>query len=223
MVATSNAARLDLNGSTVVFASNVARLDLRASVGLGLFNRIDAIAETGTAFYARNITTSVASYLGFSADGTLTDVSLANGTYEIEARTSRNLWDEARTRKVTTVVIATGAVSTSGLPAIQNLAREIVSEESVIEWNISEEFSTTGVSFGLWFSATSPVSTAGDPDITVDHLGIITNNYIYTYTQTANRYVAVAAITDTDVGPSSELYMSWDTSTPSSPGNVTIE
>ena len=222
MVATSNAARLDLNGSTVVFASNVARLDLRASVGLGLFNRIDAIAETGTAFYARNITTSVASYLGFSADGTLTDVSLANGTYEIEARTSRNLWDEARSRKVTTVVIASGAVSTSGLPAIQNLAREITSEESVIEWNISEEYSTTGVSFGLWFADATGASIAGDPDVTVDHLGIITNDYVYTYTQTANKYVTVAAMIDTTRGPSTELYMAWDTSTPNSPGNVTI-
>jgi len=206
----------------MVASSTISRFDARGSYEATLASRTDSLTEAGFAFYARNVATDVASFLGFSADGTLTDIALANGTYEIEARTNRNLWEDARARKVTTVVVAAGVVSTSGLPAIQNLAREITSEESVIEWNISEEYSTTGVSFGLWFADAAGTSIIGDPDVTVGHLGIITNDYVHTYTQTANKYVTVAAMIDTTRGPSTELYMAWDTSTPDSPGNVTI-
>jgi hypothetical protein len=44
-------------------------------------------------------------------------------------------------------------------------------------------------------------------------------DYQTTRQQTASEYVAVAALTDTEVGPVAELYMPWSTVVPDSPSD----
>ena len=67
----------------------------------------------------------------------------------------------------------------------------------------------TAENSGLWFSPTSPVDTAVAPSQTVRYFPG-QGDYRFTHVQTDDEHVAVAAFTDADVGPASELYLPWD-------------
>lgn len=186
--------------------------------------RHDALVKTGWAIYARDAETSAETFLGFIPEDTdpkeLVDVPLPDGVWEIEARPSQYFWDECRGRKVVTLVTDPGGGGgpVSGLPAIQNLRREIVAFQSIVKWKVTEEYAPGAFDFGLWFSPTSPVDTSGPPDATVAYVAG-TGDYQATRQQTASEYVAVAAFTDTEVGPVAELFMPWSTSAPQSPAD----
>ena len=119
-----------------------------------------------TLLYARDTTTGVASLLGFiPADADPRELlggPLPDGVYEIEVRPSELFWDECRGRKVITLIAesAGGGGSTTGLPVIQNLRREIVSFQSVIRWNVVAEYEPGAFEFGLWFGLALPVDTS---------------------------------------------------------------
>jgi hypothetical protein len=166
----------------------------------------------------------VASLLGFiptdAAPKELLGVPLADGVYEIEVRPSEWFWDERRGRKVITLIAGSsgGGNTTTGLPVIQNMRREIVSFQSVIKWNVVAEYEPGSFRFGLWFGATSPVDTSGAPDQTVDYVSG-QGEYQAAHAQTAPEYVAGAAYTPTERGQSAELFLEWDTVAPVSPPN----
>jgi len=209
----------------VELADVISRFGVQAVVlGHVSPSRNDALVRPGWTIYARDTVTGVASLLGFiPADADpkeLLGVPLADGIYEIEVRPSEWFWDECRGRKVITLIAgsAGGGGSTTGLPVIQNLRREIVSFQSVIRWNVVAEYDPGAFRFGIWFGAGSPVDISGPPDQIVDYV-TGQGEYQTARAQTAPEYVAVAAYTPTERGQSSELFLEWDTVAPISPPN----
>lgn len=76
------------------------------------------------------------------------------------------------------------------MPVIQNLRHEIwlPSSQPVLKWNIVAEYDPD-MRFAVWLNTTTPVDTAGQPDMTIncfDGQG----EYQTAYTQTENCYVA---------------------------------
>lgn len=187
-------------------------------------SRHDSLVQTGWAIYARDANTSAETFLGFIPEDAspkeLLDVSLPDGVYEIEARPSQYFWNECRGRKVVTLVGGTvgGGTTTTGLPVIQNLRREIVSGISRIKWKVTEEYAPGAFDFGVWFSPTTPVDTSGAPDQTVSYFAGV-GDYQFSHQQTGDEYLAVAAFTPTEQGPAVELYMPWSTFAPDSPSD----
>lgn len=193
----------------------------------GAVNRIrhNAYVLPGWNLVARNAETDELVSLGFiAADAdpmTLEDVTLADGVWEIEARPAEWFWDSCRGRKVVTLIAGEEDEEEEplqGLPAIQNLHREIISFQSVIKWKVGTEYEPQSFKFGLWFSPTSPVDTSGDPDVETSYFSGI-GDYEYTHAQAAAEYVAVAAFTDEAVGLVAEIELPWEAVAPTSPTN----
>lgn len=209
----------------VELADVISRFGVQARILGGITpSRNDALVRPGWTLYARDTETGTAILLGFiPADADpreLLGVPLPDGVYEIEVRPSEWFWDECRGRKVITLIAgsAGGGGSTTGLPVIQNLRRDIVSFQSVIRWNVVAEYEPGSFRFGLWFGPTSPVDTSGAPDQTVDYISG-QGEYQAAHTQTAPEYVAVVAYTDTEQGTAAELFLDWDAVAPVSPPN----
>jgi hypothetical protein len=207
----------------VELADIISRFGVQACILGGVSpSRNDALVRPGWTLYARDTETGAARLLGFiPADADpreLLGVPLPDGVYEIEVRPSEWFWDECRGRKVITLIAgsAGGGGTTTGLPVIQNLRREIVSFQSVIKWNVVAEYEPGAFRFGLWFGATSPVNTSGPPDQTVGYVSG-QGEYQAARAQTASEYVAVAACTDAEQGPAAEMFLDWDTVAPVSP------
>jgi hypothetical protein len=121
---------------------------------------------------------------------------------------------------VLTLKVGDGGTEVTGLPVIQNLRREIspLNFQPILKWNIAAEYAPADMHFAVWFSDTTPVDTTGQPDITVNYFDG-QGEYQTAYTQTEDCYVAVAAVTDTEVAQVSELHLPWSTTPPISPSN----
>ena len=211
-------ARRNSRRSTV--AAAVAVRDARGTAGQLVSAQHHAMVPPGWHVYARNTATGAETLLGFISQAAVTpelvDVALGDGTWEIEARPAEFFWDECRTRRVTTVVIAGGEVFSSGLPVIQDLRATVTSGTAYIRWRVAGSYSAGAFRFGLWFSATSPVSTAGAPDASKSYI-VGQGDYLALRMQADAEFVAVAAYTDLAQGPSAELELPWSSSPPISP------
>ncbi len=198
------------------------RFDVRGDTGPAAKSsaRCDSMVEPGWHVYARDPATGEETFLGFveqDADpAVLTDVVLADGVWELEARPSEFFWQACRTRRVATLIITGGMIESTGLPVILDLRREIDSGFSLIRWSIAGVYSLGEFTFGLWYSTTTPVDTSGAPDETMPYFAD-QSDYLVPHSQTANEHVAVAAFTGSEVGPVAELSMPWDTSALVSP------
>ena len=215
-----------------------ARFDIRQIMNVAVPNRWSSYGRVEAALpirhnafvppswsvYARDTATNEAVLLGFiPADADpkqLFDVPIPDGVWEIEVRPSEWFWRECRGRKVVTLVTdpAGGGGPVSGLPAIQNLRREVVGFQSVIKWSVAAEYAPGAFEFGLWFGPTSPVDTSSPPAITVPYVAG-QGDYQALHAQTSAEYVAVAAFTATQRGDIAELLLPWDTIAPGSPAN----
>ena len=186
-----------------------------------------AFYPDGWNVFARNVATGVEADLGFVAvtdsPKTVVDAALADGTYEIFLKYQSLYWDDCRDGKRLTVVISGGVTDYSGIPLIQNFRREIEDFKTKLLWNINTDYAReAGLSFGLWFGVGTPVSTAGTPDVIVNFFDG-QSNYFYIYTQAVSQYVAVAAMTTTQTGPSVEISIPWVGVAPDSPENQYAE
>jgi hypothetical protein len=182
--------------------------------------RANSFVKPGWSIFVRDTGTSEEAFLGFIDEDAnpkeLLDVPLSDGVYEIEVRPHQYFWENCRGRKITTLVVGSGSIGSTGLPVIQDLTQEIVSFASRIKWKITEEYAPGAFQFGLWFSPSTPVDTSGPPDQIVGYSSGI-GEYQYTHNQTTSEYVAVAAFTATETGPVSELYLPWSNVVPRSP------
>lgn len=187
-------------------------------------DRHDALVPSGWSVYARNTATNEALFLGFiPADADpkkLVDVPIPDGVHEIEVRPSKLFWREAHGRRVVTLVTDPpgGGAPVAGLPAIQNLHREIVGFQSLIKWSVAAEYAPGAFQFGLWFGSASPVDTSGPPAMTVPYVAG-QGEYQGTRAQTGPEHVAVAAFTATARGEVAELALPWSSVPPGSPPN----
>jgi len=217
----------------ITFGHEVAQFDWRHPTGLDVVSRFDmrcithgvepsrhhAFLREGWSIYARNTQTNQRTCLGFipaeAQPRQLENVPLADGVYEIETVASHVFWDSARSRQRITLLIGEAA-PVLGLPAIQNLRREITHFATVIYWSVAADTIASGLQFGVWFSTTSPVDTARDPDqlIPLSH-GV--GNYQITRFQTASEHVAIAVLGASDRGLVAELPLPWETTSPASP------
>ena len=188
----------------------------------------NAYTQTGWRIVARNTLTDQIEDLGFiptdAPEKKLENIPQADGIYEIQARPSDLFWQDCHCRKLLTLKVGDGGTEVTGLPVIQNLRREIspLNFQSVLKWHIAAEYAPADMSFAIWFSDTTPVDTTGQPDITINYFDG-QGEYQTNYAQTAERYVAVAAITDTEVSHVTEIHLLWTTILPISPSNQTAK
>jgi len=207
--------------------SLVIRRDLRQSTTAQQSLKRFRLAKPGWAIYARNLADDSEALLGFvDADASpkmISDVALADGDYEITARASNLFWHDARDGKCLTVSVSGGVVSVQKLPAIANLRREIRRGTPRLMWSVENDYDPpASMVFGIWISGSTPVVTSGDPDYTVPYFSGQAD-YFRTYTQATSQYAAVAAKTDTETGPVTEIEIAWSTTLPNSPPNQTVE
>lgn len=200
-------------------ATVASQYSARATLAASNANSYRTFTNTGRTLFARNTVTDVVTELGFIADGdtTLTDVSLVDGTYEIEVQTSNDYWQLARSKVRFTVQITGGVIEFQGLPNIENLRTVVRADfQTSIRWNIPNVSFGSGYEFGVWSSTTSPVDVSGVPDEVVQAFDG-TGAYRVTVTQTEDLFYAVAAFSDTDQATSSEVFQEWDLTAPNAP------
>ena len=180
----------------------------------------NVFVSDGWMLYARNASTGVITELGFVESGsTILVASLADGTYDIEARPNGNYWDDCRTAKIMRVVISGGTVAAEAPVPVSNLtAKDLKKYGRDITWTWFDTFGASDPhNFGIWLSDTSPVVTTGEPDYTAvaGSAGLV---YLLRYGQTAAKYIAVCARDSSgNKGAVSELYLSYPSGAISGP------
>ena len=177
----------------------------------------------GWRIFARNPETDVVTEIGFidadSETKELTGVELLDGVYEITVLTSSLFWKDARDQKFVTITVG-GDESISQLPTIYNLRSVVQLGTTHIHWsaNVTE---MADCAFGLWFSNVSPVDTKRPPDTTVWYSPQMTE-YQTTFSQHEPCYVAIAAMCETEMGKTHEMFLDWSTDKPHAPDDVIV-
>jgi hypothetical protein len=204
---------------------SLARFDARANHSKVSLCRTIAIYADRTTIYARNVETGAVTVLGTiegdAAQKTLTGVAIAPGTYEMWTTHDSTLFAGAR-RSATRIYTFRddGPPIADPLPGVVNLASTIKRGVATITWGIAHPISVWGLSFGVWYSATSPVATFTTPTELVTASKVRTSFETF-HKQTAAEYVAVALIgADGSLGPVAELALPWGVA-PGSPVNQT--
>jgi hypothetical protein len=200
------------------------RLTLRAPQTTAVQSRHDAFIQAGWRLLARNASTGEELDLGFvpagndAAPGTLVDVALPDGDWQIEPRPAEWFWSDCRGRAASSVSIRDGRILHAGLPAILNLRGEVLNQRRVVRWEIAAELLPQAFQFGIWTGATPPVDATGQPLATVpfsDGRG----SYLHAFTQSGPLHLAVAAFDGDGMGPEAEIFLDWASAPPASPAN----
>jgi hypothetical protein len=217
-------ARSEVRGNRTVRVS--ARATCRRTIEVRVSARARSVYPDRFHVKARNVATGVVSEWGaIDADTsplTLADVSIPAGTYSVWVEREGVFWKDARVGSEFTVVITDGQPPlVLALPMATNLAASISGGLTLLSWDASSGITDDGLSWGLWFNATSPVTITGEP--TYRFLAAIgQSDYEYVIDQSASEYVSVAAIgSDGTRGVAAELYLPWSTTSPNSPANQT--
>lgn len=206
-------------------ATTAARCEAVAIARAARSVRHAAYTRTGWTVVAVNADTRAETVLGFvaadlaGAPVTLADVAIPDGDYYVEARPADLLWEDCRQARAVSLTTAAGTVLYAGVPAILNLRAEVLDLQRVVRWEIPVPAGDPTFGFGLWFGATSPVFTGGDPDDTISAWADQAD-YLYAFAQAEPLYIAVAAVAaDGTAGPPSELYLAWGTVPLATPAN----
>jgi hypothetical protein len=200
------------------------RLTLRAPQTAAVQSRHDAFIQAGWRLFARNASTGEELDLGFvtagndAAGGTLVDVTLPDGDWQIEPRPAEWFWTDCRGRAASSVSIRDGRILHAGLPAILNLRGEILNQRQVVRWEIAAELVPQTFQFGIWTGATSPVDTTGQPLATVP-FSAGRGSYLHAFTQSGPLHLVVAAFDGDGMGPEAEIFLDWASAPPASPVN----
>lgn len=185
-------------------------------------SRHNAFVKPGFMIYARDVDSDVVTQLGFINEGDteLTGVSLSTGTYDIEARPWGWFWPDCRSSKFLRVIISGGGILNAIPEAIVNLRANPYSDWGRdILWTWHDSFRPADPThFGLWFSVTSPVSTAGAPDVEITTIKPAGDLHMYRYAQTEAIYIAMRA-KDNILwnGPVSEIFLDFPSGSINSP------
>jgi hypothetical protein len=200
------------------------RITLRAPQAGITQARHDAFTLSGWRLLARNTATRDVLDLGFvparndGSGGSLVDVALPDGDWQIEPRPADWFWSDCRGRAVSSVGIRDGRIINAGLPAILNLHGEVTNQRRIVRWEIAAELLPQTFQFGVWTATASPVDTSGAPVATVP-FSQGRGSYLYTFTQAAPLHLAVAAFDAEGTGPVAELFLDWAVAPPASPVN----
>jgi hypothetical protein len=200
------------------------RLTLRAPQTAAVPVRSDAFIQAGWRLIARNASNGNELDLGFvpagndATGGTLVDVALPDGDWQIEPRPADWFWSDCRGRATSSVSIRDGCILHAGLPAILNLRGEILNQRRVVRWEIAAELLPQPFQFGIWTGAASPVDTTGQPLATVP-FSAGRGSYLHAFTQSAPLHLVVAAFAAEGMGPEAEIFLDWATAPPASPVN----
>jgi len=210
------------NVAWVIYTSNktISIYDINDTRSNKTVETHNVFVSDGWMIYARDVATGTITELGFIESGETTlSASLADGTYDIEARPNGNYWDDCRVAKVMRVTVSGGAVSAEAPVPVSNLAaKDLKKYGRDITWTW---FSTFGASdphdFAIWISDTSPVVTSGDPDYTMI-AGVAGRVHLFRYAQVAAKYVAVCARDSSgNKGAVSELTLDYPSGSISGP------
>ena len=112
----------------------------------------------------------------------------------------------------------------SAFPTIHNLRASVSQGVTTIYWSASRS-DIDDCMFGVWYGATSPVSTDGPPSQTFWYFSEMTE-YQTSFKQSAPCYVAVAAMRPGDepeIGKVHELFLDWKSAPPRPPDDVTVD
>lgn len=219
------------------------RLTMRAPQTAAAQARSDAFVRAGWRLVARDAATGDELDLGFlragvdRSGGTLLDVALPDGDWQIEPRPAEWLWSDCRGRAASSVSIRDGRILHAGLPAILNLRgdlsaakeparsgwseqgeRQILNQRRVVRWEIAAELLPQSFRFGIWTGTASPVQTTGEPATTVPFTAG-RGSYFYAFAQDGPLYLAVVAFDAGQTGPVAEVFLDWASASPVSPAN----
>jgi hypothetical protein len=194
-----------------------ARRSIFEYAELAIASLRDQFEEERYSLYAMD-DAGVETYLGDTTAGALTGVSLADGTYRIEARPAGAYWRDVRTMVFASLTIAYGEIDPPDLPPVESLrADPLTGWGRDIYFTYSADLSTAlPVDFAVWYGSSSPVSVSGTPDDVITALGAQANHKIHR-AQTAAEWVAVRARSGTDTGPVAEIELDYPAEALTSP------
>lgn len=150
---------------------------------------------------------------GDSEEHTLENITLSDGYHEIEIRPSKWFWryGDAGVRMAKKMIVnIDGGDAELTLPIIENLRSSRINYTTFLYWNLPNTYNASTVyDFGVWYSATSPVDTSGEPD-EILRAWNGAGAYSLPHEQTEAEYVAIACRDSAGtVGTASELYLPW--------------
>ena len=181
------------------------------------------LVKSGYRIVAVDTTTGVETDLGFIAHDasplTLSGITLANGTYDIQIYLQGYLWHDQRMIDSVRVTVAGGIVSTALPPPVEDLAYTQYGDYTRFIWTWAQTFGCLDPdTFGLWVSTVGPPATAGAPDYTTP--AETPRNYDLMHEQgTDTIWVAVASLAGAIRGPESRLALLAPAVALSSPAN----
>ncbi|MCL2349312.1 MAG: hypothetical protein FWC50_13765 [Planctomycetaceae bacterium] len=198
-----------------------------------------SLVRPGWRVLARNIETDKSHDLGFidqlavgsqsaspsqnpASVGSLDNIFLPDGEYEISVLTSSLFWKDCFDRTIRTISVRPNA-PVSPLPVVYNLRSSVGEGMTTIRWSANQSEVADCV-FGVWYSPDSPVDIARPPDNTIWYSNTMTE-YQTSFQQNAPAYVAVAPIrtgNQSETGLVKELYLDWSNVPPRTPDDVMI-
>jgi len=160
-------------------------------------------------------------------EDTLPNIPVPDGDHTVEIRMSKWFWPQCRTTKRSYFTVTGGELQPAQvIPAVANLAAEIVRANVVLTWNAdwNDEFtepSFTG--FGLWTSPTTPVNISGAPLTTISYSGTEALYQTSYSGVAADHYAAIAGYLGSERGTSQEVFVDFWTTAPISPLNQRLD
>jgi hypothetical protein len=215
LVASQQADRADIRGG--VTGQQVDRAGIRAYVQSQQADRANIFAYVRSQQADRAhvfLTEGYDLYEGGSLLGKIDeegylDVSLAEGTHEIEIRPRRWFWD-CRMAQFLTVAVSTGGAVVSVIPAVTDLSLSYTrTGKTKISFLCPAGIGASSITgFAIWYGATSPVDTSGDPAETMMLNGMpAVGRRAFFRTQTGEEYAAIRATDGTVYSPAAEILL----------------
>ena len=222
-------------------ASICYRFDWKRIFSTLLQYRHRSLVPPGWRIIAKNIETGESFDLGFidaeelavpsqtaspssnpASVGSLTDIYLPDGDYEVSVLTSSLFWRDCFDREIRTIYVRPGEEITP-LPTVYNLRSAVSEGVTTIRWSANHSEFDDCV-FGVWYDSKSPVDINRPSDATVWYFSSQTE-YATTFQQNAPAWVAIAAMrtgNEPEIGKVHELYLDWSNVPPRRPDDVMV-
>jgi len=204
-------------------ASFATRNDINTFVNSSFPVRQMAMYAPGWNMYITDKSTDITTFIGFidaEAAHVLSDVSIAPGTYELEARPIINMWSDTTSAIRTPLTISAGSPTTpvAGVPDIINLTGTNSAGWTRLQWGVSAQPTGSNPRFGVWRGPTPVVLTGAAESVIYYDEQVQT--YVLNVRQTASTYFAVLCVAGDVIGTATEVQVLVAASTLAKPTGV---
>jgi len=204
-------------------ASFATRNDINTFVNSSFPVRQMAMYAPGWNMYITDKSTDVTTFIGFidaEAAHVLSDVSIAPGTYKLDARPIQHLWEDTTSaiRVPLTIKSATPTTPVAGVPDIINLTGTNSAGWTRLTWGVSAQPTGSNPRFGVWRGSTPVVLTGAAESVIYYDEQVQT--YVLNVRQTASTYFAVLCVAGDVIGTATEVLVTVAASTLAKPTGV---